>query len=256
MATPAPYRVLCQSPEQGVSDPNLSWLKAEIRIAFHALSFQWVIGIFRWHISCEGLAPLEGDIAMRVSVSSRSPIMDKPTSSNIHNTCPVPPEDSVGSSEARLLTAKPMAVRGGLVAGTRHQRILLATASQEVELAVLPIIRALDARVVQVKDAMGLAKALHERGTFDLVLSDSHLPGGTGLGILAIARQSGQRPPFIVVQSVHQSLIRVAVGGGSRGVLATRVVNDVALIELAEDLLGLHDTPASSRHPFTKDALG
>lgn len=145
------------------------------------------------------------------------------------------------------------------MAGSRHQRILLATGSPEVELAVLPIIRALDARVVQVRDAAGLARALHARGSFDLVLSDSRLPGGTGLGILAIARQSGQRTPFIIVQSVHQSLIRVAVGGGSRGVLATRVVNDVALIELAEELLGLHRSPASSRssqRATPKDALG
>lgn len=144
------------------------------------------------------------------------------------------------------------------MAVTRHQRILLATASAEIEVAVLPIIRALDARVVQVKDAAGLSKALRQRGTFDLVLSDSHLPGGTGLGILAIARQSGQQPPFIIVQSVHQSLIRVVVGGGSRGVLSTRVVNDMALIELAEELLGLHDVPSSTRHPerLANGALG
>jgi CheY-like chemotaxis protein len=132
---------------------------------------------------------------------------------------------------------------------------LLAAASAEVELAVLPIIRALDARVLQVKDAAGLAKALHQGGSFDLVLSDSRLPGGTGLGILAIARQSGQRSPFIIVQSVHQSLIRVVVGGGNRSVLASRVVNDVALIELVEELLGLHDAPASSRQ-LERDAKG
>ncbi|HEY5957992.1 MAG TPA: hypothetical protein VIV60_15625 [Polyangiaceae bacterium] len=138
-------------------------------------------------------------------------------------------------------------------------RILLAAASSAAELAVLPVIHALDARVVQVKDALGLAKALDELGGFDLVLSDGQLAGGTGLGILAMARQSGRRPPFIIVQSVHQSLVRVVVGGGTRSVLATRVVNDVALIELAEDLLGLHDAPSSSRRPqavLAKDAIG
>jgi len=184
--------------------------------------------------------------------------MDKPAPSNIHNACPVHTEQSTGRSEARLVPARPLAVESGSMAGARRQRILLAAASPEVEIAVLPIIRALDARVVQVKDAAGLSKALHQRGSFDLVLSDSHLSGGTGLGILAIARQSGQRPPFIIVQSVHQSLIRVAVGGGNRGVLATRVVNDVALIELAEELLGLHEVPASSRNPqrLAKGAIG
>lgn len=173
--------------------------------------------------------------------------MDKPASSNVHNACPVLSEQSTGCSEARLVQAKPVTGQDGPAAGVRHQRILLAASSAEVELAVLPIIRALDARVVQVKDAAGLAKALRQRGSFDLVLSDSHLPGGTGLGILATARQCGQRSPFIIVQSVHQSLIRVVVGGGNRSVLATRVVNDVALIELAEELLGLHDVPASTR---------
>lgn len=185
--------------------------------------------------------------------------MDKPTSSNVHNACPVPPERAISCSEARLVPARPVPVQGEPVAGARRQRILLAAASAEVEVAVLPIIRALDARVVQVKDAAGLTRALHDRGSFDLVLSDSRLPGGTGLGILAIARQSGQKPPFIIVQSVHQSLIRVAVGGGSRGVLATRVVNDVALIELAEELLGLHEVPASSQQPdrlLVKGAIG
>ena len=183
--------------------------------------------------------------------------MDKPASSNVHNACPVTPDDSVSSaSEARLVQAKPASVLGGPVAGKPHTRVLLAAASPEVELAVLPIIRALNARVVQVKDAAGLAEALQKRGCFDLVLSDGQLPGGTGLGILAIARQAGQRPPFILVQSVHQSLIRVAVGGGLRGVLSTRVVNDVALIELAEELLGLHESPASSRRPQRLAAKG
>lgn len=181
--------------------------------------------------------------------------MDKPESSNVHNACPVSPDGSANASEARLLAVRPSTGDDGRVAGIRHQRVLLAAGSPEVELAVLPIIRALDARVVQVKDTAGLAKALRERGSFDLVLSDSRLPGGTGLGILAIAHQCGQRPPFIIVQSVHQSLIRVAVGGGARGVLATRVVNDVALIELAEELLGLHDAPSSSRRPQLERAV-
>jgi len=185
--------------------------------------------------------------------------MDNPGPSSVHNTRTVSCETAVANSEARLLSAVPSAPACDPVAGTRHCRILLATDSRSVELAVLPIIRALNARVVQVKDASGLAKALRERGTFDLVLSDAHLSGGTGLGILALARQSGSRPPFIIVQSVYQNLVRIAVGGGVRAVLATRVVNDVALVELAEDLLGVHDAPASSRRPYPvqlTDAMG
>src|SRR5512133_1221021 len=185
--------------------------------------------------------------------------MDKPAPANVHNTCPVSPDATTGCSEARLVTASPALASNEPMAGAQHHRLLLATASHDVEIALLPIIRALHARVVQVKDATGLAKALRERGAFDLVLTDSRLPGGTGLGILALARQNGRKPPFIIVQSVHQSLIRVAAGGGARAVLSTRVVNDVALIELAEDLLGLHDAPASSRRGYRDaptDALG
>lgn len=173
--------------------------------------------------------------------------MDNPRSRNLHNTCPVSTDTDEGCSETRLLLAPAAASNCERVAGVPHHRVLLAVSSREVEMAVLPVIRALNARVVQVKDATGLSRALRDRGTFDLVLSDSHLSGGTGLGILALARQNGKKPPFIIVQSVHQSLIRVAAGGGCSAVLATRVVNDVALVELAENLLGLHEAPASSR---------
>lgn len=182
------------------------------------------------------------------AVSFRSQTMDNPESVKAHPSPPVDSDSTTGRSEARLMTARPAVAQSEQAAGVPHPRILLAAGDESVELAALPIIRALGARVVQVRNASGLSKALQERGNFDLVLSDGHLPGGTGLGILAMARQNGRRPPFIIVQSVHQSLIRVVVGGGSRTVLATRVVNDVALIELAEDLLGLHDSPASSRH--------
>jgi CheY-like chemotaxis protein len=176
--------------------------------------------------------------------------MDTSAPSIVHNTCPVSADTQDGHSETRLLLAAATSATSEPVAGVRHFRVLLAVGSREVETAVLPVIRALDARIVQVKDAGGLASALRERGTFDLVLSDSHLSGGTGLGILALARQNGKKPPFIIVQSVHQSLIRVAAGGGGNAVLATRVVNDVALVELAENLLGLHEAPASSRRSY------
>jgi CheY-like chemotaxis protein len=173
--------------------------------------------------------------------------MANPGSRNVQNTCPVSADTDEGRSETRLLLAKHAVSSCEPAAGVRHYRVLLAASSREVEMAILPIIRALNARVVQVQDATGLSRALRDRGTFDLVLTDSHLSGGTGLGILALARQDGKKPPFIIVQSVHQTLIRVAAGGGGSAVLATRVVNDVALVELAENLLGLHEAPASSR---------
>lgn len=206
--------------------------------------------ILIWHISCEAARALKASWKSVSREAFNSQLMDKPAPSDVQNTCPVSSDTAVGTSEARLVVASPHRTGCDPTAGTQHHRILLATGSRDAELAVSSIIRALNARVVQVKDAHELGRALRERGAFDLVLSDSHLSGGTGLGILALARQNGRMPPFIIVQSVHQSLVRVAIGGGARGVLATRVVNDVALIELAEDLLGLHDAPASSRRPF------
>lgn len=133
------------------------------------------------------------------------------------------------------------------ITSARRCRVLLAVASEAVTEAYLPVLRALQAAVVQVRDGAALKQALHERGAFDLVLTDSGLPGNTGLGILAGMRLAGKKPPFVIVQSIHQQLLRVVVGGGERGALSTRVVNDLALVELAEQLTGCHEAPASSR---------
>ena len=159
--------------------------------------------------------------------------------------------DEAMVSEARMRVPQELPPVGSArpVVAARHCRVLLAVSSEAVTDAFLPVIRALDAAVVKVEDGSALEQALRDRGPFDLVLSDSHLPGGTGLGILAGMRRSGQKPPFVFVQSIHQQLVRVVVGGGPRGVLSTRVVNDLALVELAEELLGLHDAPTSSRRP-------
>jgi CheY-like chemotaxis protein len=144
------------------------------------------------------------------------------------------------------------------VVAARHPRLLLAVASEDVMYALLPVIRALGAAVVKVEDGAALEHALRVRGPFDVVLSDSHLPGGTGLGVLAGLRRAGHLTPFVIVQSIHQQLVRVVVGGGNGGVLSNRVVNDLALVELVEDLLGPHDAPTSSRRPdrIKLDAAG
>jgi CheY-like chemotaxis protein len=132
--------------------------------------------------------------------------------------------------------------------------LLLAVASEEVTFALSPIIRALDAAVVQVADGAALERALRSRGHFDLVLSDARLPGGTGLGVLAGLRRSGHLTPFVIVQSVHQQLVRVAIGGGTSGVLSSRVVNELALVELVEELLYESQTP--SRRALRSDVAG
>jgi CheY-like chemotaxis protein len=133
----------------------------------------------------------------------------------------------------------------------RHRRILLAVASPTVTLALSPIIRALNAAVVQVVDGTTLELALRERGPFDLVLCDARLPGGTGLGILAGLRRLGHKTPFVIVQSIHQNLVRIVVGGSNGGVLCSRVVNELALVELSQSLLGLDASPPISE-PFPR----
>jgi CheY-like chemotaxis protein len=137
-----------------------------------------------------------------------------------------------------------------------RRRLLLAVASEEVTFALLPIIRALDAAVVQVADGAALERALRSRGHFDLVLSDARLPGGTGLGVLAGLRRAGHFTPFVIVQSIHQQLVRVAVGGGTTGVLSSRVVNELALVELVEELLGLYEAPSSVRRATKSEVAG
>lgn len=203
--------------------------------------------------------------------------MKDPEPSAIHSVPPPPVEDrtetyrhplhqyaleqgSAAPSESRIRSSVPspppsVQKQGGAVG---HRRVLLAVASDSVMVALLPVLRVLDAAIVKVEDGAALEQALRERGDFDLVLSDSHLPGGTGLGILAGMRRFGHRTPFIIVQSIHERLVRVVVGGGTGGVLSTRVVNDLALIELAEGLLASNDAPSSSRRPscLAKDASG
>ncbi|MGC4067762.1 MAG: hypothetical protein QM784_24550, partial [Polyangiaceae bacterium] len=62
--------------------------------------------------------------------------------------------------------------------------------------------------------------------------------------------------PFVIVQSIHQQLVRVVVGGGTSGVLSSRVVNELALVELVEELLGLYEAQSSSRRAAKSEAAG
>jgi hypothetical protein len=95
----------------------------------------------------------------------------------------------------------------------------------------------LGAIVVTVLTGPDLARELGDPEPFDLVLGESNLRGGSGLSLLARTRLRGSGTPFILVQSFHQNLMRILVGGGSRGVLGSRVVNEPALFELAEELV-------------------
>jgi CheY-like chemotaxis protein len=147
------------------------------------------------------------------------------------------------SSVETTSVSEPFGLRPGVA--VKHRRVLLAAASDDVTYALLPVIRTLDAAVVKVDDGAALEHALLKRGPFELVLTDSRLSGGTGLGILAGTHCSGQRTPFIIVQSIREHLVRVLIGGGSGGVLSTRVVSKLALVELAEELVETHAVSSS-----------
>ena len=149
------------------------------------------------------------------------------------------------------LFAAPVATRSDPLPEPEPFRILIAADSAEVESLFDPVVTAFAARVVQVRNASSLSKALREPTGFGLVLSDTRLSGMTGLGMLASAHQNGHRLPFMVVQWSREDSIRVVIGGGTRAVLATRVVSTAGLIELAEALLGIAATPPVSRrsHP-------
>jgi hypothetical protein len=102
--------------------------------------------------------------------------------------------------------------------------------------------------VVSVSRGSDLTEQLCEEGPFDLVIGESNLEGGSGLSLLARTHIRGCGAPFILVQSFHQSLMRILVGGAGSGVLGSRVVNEPALFELAVELvrasLSFHRHPA------------
>jgi CheY-like chemotaxis protein len=241
-------------------------------ITLSRIEYQSLIRICAWHISCEPFPHrrwLVADVETLSLVRSGLRCMKDLEPSAIHSVPPREEEERTGAfrhplhqyaldqgfstpSETRLRSTSSATQSAQTQSNipNRHRRILLAVASPTVTLALSPIIRALNAAVVQVVDGATLERALRERGPFDLVLCDAHLPGGTGLGILAGLRRTGHKTPFVIVQSIHQHLLRIVVGGGKGGVLCTRVVNELALVELSQGLLGLDASqPISERLP-------
>jgi CheY-like chemotaxis protein len=128
-----------------------------------------------------------------------------------------------------------------------RRRVLLAVSGESRSSVFLPVVRRLDAAIVQVSDGVRLRQVLLEQGPFDLLLSDARLAGENGVSMLASLRRDGLDLPFVIVQSVHQNLVRIATGGGKGRVLSTRVVGEVALVELVENLLDSLEAPASCR---------
>ncbi len=130
---------------------------------------------------------------------------------------------------------------------SHRPHVLVACSSGQIWNALAPVVRSLNASICYLADTDRLEDVLTREGPFDLVLGESLGTGRSGLGAVAWARRGGRALPFIMIQSVHESLMRVIVGGGRNGVLTTRVVNDCALAEMASELLSTAPASPSTR---------
>ncbi len=95
----------------------------------------------------------------------------------------------------------------------------------------------IDARVDEAGDGAELERLLGEDGPFDLVITSSQLPQQSGLSVLTRVRSRGLTTPFVVVSSVHDSLMRVFVSDAEGTVLSSRVVDPENLRTLALNLV-------------------
>ncbi len=138
----------------------------------------------------------------------------------------------------------------GPLSGRRRAapKILLAWQRSEVRAAFAPLLLRLGATVTEVTSADAYERLLASGPGFNLVLGDAQLAGSTGFAPFAELRLGGGPLPFIIVQSVHGHLLRVALGGGTIAVLSTRIVNELALEELALQLLA---QPTPTQRPPT-----
>ena len=119
----------------------------------------------------------------------------------------------------------------------KEPRILIADPQSETTGRISPLLRTLSPHVVEADDGEGLERAVLEQGPFDLVVSNSRLPGQSGLQVLARVRQAGVTTPFIILASLHEHSLRVFVSDGDGIVLSSRMVNADNFATLAADLI-------------------
>jgi len=122
-------------------------------------------------------------------------------------------------------------------AGDQRPKVLLATTSPWVRRVIEPVLLGLSVDYQKASDGPAIAQALLDSHQYRLVVADVSLPKSSGLSVMASARSRGHKVPFVIVQSSHDSLLRVVIGGGPQGVLTTRVVNESRLAELFRSLL-------------------
>lgn len=88
-----------------------------------------------------------------------------------------------------------------------------------------------------VADGVELLEALAERGPFDLVITQSKLPLATGEQILAMARTTGLRTPFVVLDYFPTSGLRGLIERVGNAALVDDPVDSGALISAVRSLM-------------------
>jgi PleD family two-component response regulator len=127
------------------------------------------------------------------------------------------------------------------ISGTRR-RILIADRDKGDN--IKPVLRRLDADIIEAESGEEIEQLLETQGPFDLVVTNAQLQQLSGLQVLARARIHGVRTPFIVITSVHGLLLRVFISDTSGTVLSSRVVDPDNLAVLAGNLIKDAGTPA------------
>jgi two-component system, NarL family, capsular synthesis sensor histidine kinase RcsC len=80
-------------------------------------------------------------------------------------------------------------------------RVIIADDDADMRLWLLYQLRTLGANVEEAADGSELLWALGERGPFDLVVTDVHMPFPDGRKVLAMARSASLMTPFLVISA-------------------------------------------------------
>jgi two-component system, NtrC family, response regulator PilR len=116
-------------------------------------------------------------------------------------------------------------------------RVLVVEDSPSFRTLLLMHLDALGADAVAVDD-VGAAIATLEREAFDLVLSDHHLPNGTGLDLLAYVWHRFPELPLVLMSAVVDRDLR------ERGALADAIYDKDALLGALPTLVAAHAVAA------------
>ncbi|MBC7793581.1 MAG: response regulator [Clostridia bacterium] len=111
------------------------------------------------------------------------------------------------SAQDNRLTVRRLTAQG------RHLRVLVADDDFDFRETLVAVLKRFGLRVTVVGDGNELIEALsatsNERAP-DLVITDNHMPGCTGLGALQIMQNAGLRTPTIVMTGFKDAATQVA----------------------------------------------